>query len=146
MVKGDQQGFALERSNSQSGSRSDQYGGHNLMLSHGYCSDGDSFPPADFTGDVAAYVNTDQNFSHDEFALDILNFGSQYKSYRIGRPFPGWKRSRPPLHLLLEWPGLGRLRPTATGNGLLRSQEQPLPVMSRSLENSLALAVESTTT
>ena len=49
-------------------SRSDRYGGHNLMLSHGYCLYADSWNPTDFSGDVAEYINMFQNFSHDQFA------------------------------------------------------------------------------
>ncbi len=110
--KGDQKAFINRRRHQDSGTRQDQYGGHNLMLSHGYCSDGDSFPPSDFTGNVAEYVNIEQNFSHDEFALDILSFGQQYKSYGIVGHSQGGNAA---LHLYtfywsgLDWAGPGRL-------------------------------------
>lgn len=64
-------------------SRMASTGGHNLMLCHGYCSDGQSWPPSHFSGEVSLYMNTEQNFTHDQFALDILSFGSQYKSYSV---------------------------------------------------------------
>lgn len=63
--------------------RSAQPGGHNLMLAHGYCEDGDAWPLNQFSGDFTEYLNLYQNFSHDQFALDILSFGNQYKSYSI---------------------------------------------------------------
>lgn len=63
--------------------RSAQYGGHNLMLVHGYCEDGDAWELNDFNGDFTEYLNLEQNFTHDQFALDIWSFGSQYKSYSI---------------------------------------------------------------
>ena len=63
--------------------RSSQYGGHNLMLVHGYCEDGDAWPTGHFDGDFAEYENLYQNFSHDQFALDIWSYGSQFKSYSI---------------------------------------------------------------
>jgi hypothetical protein len=63
--------------------RTAQYGGHNLMLAHGYCEDGDAWELNDFNGDFTEYLNLEQNFTHDEFALDIWSFGSQYKSYSV---------------------------------------------------------------
>lgn len=110
--KGDQPGFQVEGGARDQGSRADQYGGHNLMLSHGYCSDGQSFPPSDFTGDVAVYYNPDQNFSHDEFALDIWSLGSQYKSYGLVGHSQGGNAA---VHLFtfywsgLDWASDGRL-------------------------------------
>ena len=53
------------------------------MLAHGYCEDGDAWELNDFNGDFTEYLNLEQNFTHDGFALDILSFGSQYKSYSI---------------------------------------------------------------
>ena len=64
-------------------SRAAQYGGHNLMLVHGYCEDGDAWPLNQFSGAVTEYENLYQNFSHDQFALDIIAFGNQYKSYSV---------------------------------------------------------------
>lgn len=68
---------------SRSPQRTAQYGGHNLMLAHGYCEDGDAWELNDFNGDFTEYLNLEQNFTHDEFALDIWSFGSQYKSYSL---------------------------------------------------------------
>tara|TARA_B100001121_G_scaffold217377_1_gene190779 strand:- start:5289 stop:7187 length:1899 start_codon:yes stop_codon:yes gene_type:complete len=63
--------------------RSAQPGGHNLMLVHGYCEDGDAWPLNQFSGDFTEYLNLYQNFSHDQFALDIRAFGQQYKSFSV---------------------------------------------------------------
>jgi len=60
-----------------------QYGGHNLMLVHGYCENGDAWPLDHFDGDFYEYENLYQNFSHDQFAIDIWSYGSQFKSYSI---------------------------------------------------------------
>ena len=82
------------------------------MLSHGYCSDADSWNPTDFSGDVAEYINMFQNFSHDQFAQDFIAFGSQYKSYGIVGHSQGGNAA---VHLYtfywsgLDWAGEGRL-------------------------------------
>ncbi len=110
--RGDMNGIRVSRRSWNSPSRSDQYGGHNLMLSHGYCSDADSWNPTDFSGDVAEYINTFQNFSHDQFAQDFIAFGSQYKSYGLVGHSQGGNAA---VHLYtfywsgLDWAGDGRL-------------------------------------
>ncbi|MBG81569.1 MAG: hypothetical protein CMJ39_12795 [Phycisphaerae bacterium] len=109
---GDQTSFLAPESGSTAISRADQYGGHNLILSHGYCSDADSWPEADFSGDVSMYINTYQNFTHDEFALDLFSHGTQYKSYGIVGHSQGGNAA---LHLYafywsgLDWASDGRL-------------------------------------
>ena len=110
--KGDSSSFSVSRRSLSQPSRSDRYGGHNLMLSHGYCSDADSWNPTDFSGDVAEYINMFQNFSHDQFAQDFIAFGSQYKSYGIVGHSQGGNAA---VHLYtfywsgLDWAGEGRL-------------------------------------
>ena len=109
---GDQPGSPMPQTGSTAISRADQYGGHNLILSHGYCSDADSWPESDFSGHVSMYINTYQNFTHDEFALDLMSHGSQYKSYGIAGHSQGGNAA---LHLYsfywsgLDWAGDGRL-------------------------------------
>ncbi len=81
-----------------------QYGGHNLILVHGYCENGNAWPLDDFNGDFAEYENLYQNFSHDEFANDIWNFGNQFKSYSIVGHSQGGNAA---LHLFtFYWSGL----------------------------------------
>ncbi|MDP7070712.1 MAG: hypothetical protein QF561_05120 [Phycisphaerales bacterium] len=90
-------------------------GGHNLMLVHGYCSDGISWPPEQFSGDVSVYFNPDQNFSHDEFALDIHAYGSQFKSYGIAGHSQGGNAA---LHLYsFYWSGLDWSTPSPEDGG-----------------------------
>ncbi|GEM_PF-1310784 len=110
--KGDVASLRIRSQPWKSPSRSDRYGGHNLMLSHGYCSDADSWNPSDFSGDVAEYINMFQNFSHDQFAQDFIVFGSQYKSYGIVGHSQGGNAA---VHLYtfywsgLDWADDGRL-------------------------------------
>ena len=54
--------------------------GHVIMFSHGYCSGGNPFDVSDFSGDLATFLDTDQNRSHDEFALLIEERGRDVKS------------------------------------------------------------------
>ncbi|MCH2132206.1 MAG: hypothetical protein MK116_00500 [Phycisphaerales bacterium] len=110
--RGDQPGWIGMESGNQAINRADQYGGHNLILSHGYCSDADSWPESDFSGDVSMYINTYQNFTHDEFAMDIWYHGGQYKSYGIAGHSQGGNAA---LHLYafywsgMDWASDGRL-------------------------------------
>ncbi|MEM1422517.1 MAG: hypothetical protein AAGH64_00790 [Planctomycetota bacterium] len=54
--------------------------GHVIMFSHGYCSGGNPFDVSDFSGDLATFIDTNQNRSHDEFALLIEERGRDVKS------------------------------------------------------------------
>jgi len=95
-------------------------GSHALMLSHGYCSDGDSWPPSHFTGEVAVYNNTEQNFTHDEFALDIWSWGNNFKSYSVVGHSQGGNAG---LHLYsLYWSGMD----WSTGNRRVQVLGTPL--------------------
>lgn len=101
--------------------RSAQPGGHNLMLVHGYCEDGDAWPLNQFTGDFTEYENLAQNFSHDQFAMDIRSFGNQYKSYSIVAHSQGGNAG---LHLYtFYWSGLdwstGQRKIQAVGTPML---------------------------
>ncbi|MDG2055527.1 MAG: hypothetical protein P8J86_12585 [Phycisphaerales bacterium] len=58
-------------------------GGHNLMLMHGYCSDGVSFEQSDYSGQLQVFWDPDVNRTHDEFALEIWNQGLNSKSYGL---------------------------------------------------------------
>ena len=95
-------------------------GGHNLMLVHGYCYSGNpdnAWASSQFTGDVARYLNIDQNFSHDEFALDILSYGNQFKSYSIAGHSQGGTAG---LHLYsFYWSGLDWATPSPAEGGRL---------------------------
>jgi len=94
-----------------------QAGGHNLMLVHGYCSDGNSWPSGQFSGDVSVYLNANQNFSHDAFALDIHAFGSQFKSYGIAGHSQGGSAA---LHLYsFYWSGRDWATPAPQDGGRL---------------------------
>ena len=97
------------------------------MLVHGYCYSGDpenAWATSQFTGDVSRYVNLNQNFSHDEFALDILAFGSQFKSYGIAGHSQGGTAG---LHLYsFYWSGLDWSTPSpADGGRVLQTLATP---------------------
>jgi hypothetical protein len=78
--------------------------GHRLFLVHGYCSDGNPFPPSHFTGAVAAFADPDQNRSHDQFAQTLLTQGAPMKSYGIVGHSQGGNAA---LHLsTFYWSGL----------------------------------------
>jgi hypothetical protein len=47
-----------------------------LMLSHGYCSGGNIWPPADFTEPKLVFLDPDQNRSNDEFAQLLAAAGA----------------------------------------------------------------------
>jgi hypothetical protein len=119
--------------------RSAAAGGHNLMLVHGYCSDTISWPPGQFTGDVAVYSNAYQNFSNDEFALDILSFGSQFKSYSIAGHSQGGNAG---LHLYtFYWSGLDWATPFPQDGGRVL-QALGVPFYGTALAGDLALIAE----
>lgn len=78
--------------------------GHRLLLVHGYCSGGNPFPTADFSGDLAVYADPDANRSHDAFAQTILAQGAPMKSYGIVGHSQGGNAA---LHLsTFYWSGL----------------------------------------
>ena len=62
--------------------RARAFAGHNLMLVHGYCSEG-VWPTNQFTGGVEVFLDANQSRSHDQFANLMLDFGSASKSYGI---------------------------------------------------------------
>ncbi|MDG1898514.1 MAG: hypothetical protein P8I74_01475 [Phycisphaerales bacterium] len=110
--------------------RSAQPGGHNLMLVHGYCEDGDAWPLNQFTGDFTEYENLSQNFSHDQFALDIRSFGNQYKSYSIVAHSQGGNAG---LHLYtFYWSGLD------WSTGIRKVQALGTPLQGTPLAGSIA--------
>lgn len=64
-----------QRDNTRAGSR--------LLLVHGYCS-GDAWGPVQGQfASSAKFQDFNQNRSHNQFALQILNFGQQFDSYGI---------------------------------------------------------------
>jgi len=100
-------------------------GGHNLMFVHGYCSDGNPWPTSHFSGDLSVYHNPDQNFSNDTFALDILAFGQQFKSFSIAGHSQGGNAA---LHLYsFYWSGLDWATPSPQDGGrLIQALGSPL--------------------
>ena len=87
-------------------------GSHALALTHGYCADSNTWPPAHFGQDAYYYLNPNQNFSHDAFALDLADRCDQFKSYGVVAHSQGGCAA---LHLHtfywsgLDWAGPGRL-------------------------------------
>lgn len=87
-------------------------GSHALALTHGYCADANTWPPANFGADAYFYLNPNQNFSHDAFALDLADRCDQFKSYGVVAHSQGGSAA---LHLYtfywsgLDWAGPGRL-------------------------------------
>ncbi len=114
-------------------------GGHNLMLVHGYCSSGVSWPPGQFSGDVAVYHNPEQNMSHDQFALDVMAFGNQYKSYSIAGHSQGGQAG---LHLYtFYWSGLDWSTPSPADGGRV-IQALGCPFYGTAIAGNLALIAE----
>ncbi|MFG0245206.1 MAG: hypothetical protein ACF8MF_04040 [Phycisphaerales bacterium JB052] len=58
-------------------------GGHRLLLVHGYCSGGNPFTTAHFSGDIAVFHDPEVSRSHDAFALEILNQTAPMKSFGV---------------------------------------------------------------
>ena len=88
-----------------------------LMLVHGYCS-GKIWNTGDFS-DSVELVDYKQNRSHEEFAQEILNFGSAYSSYGIVAHSQGGAAA---LHLYSRyWSGLDN----ASGGRLIQSLGTP---------------------
>ncbi len=114
-------------------------GGHNLMLVHGYCSSGVSWPAGHFSGDVSMYQNSNQNFSHDEFAIDVASFGLQYKSYGIAGHSQGGQAA---LHMYsFYWTGLDWATPSPQDGGRI-IQNLGVPYYGTALAGDLALLGE----
>lgn len=97
------------RDGASSAARPRAFAGHNLMLVHGYCSQG-VWPAAQFTGGgaggVEVFLDANQSRSHDQFASLLLDFGSTSKSFGIVAHSQGGAAA---LHLLtfyfsgLDW-------------------------------------------
>ncbi|MEZ5306069.1 MAG: hypothetical protein R2684_02870 [Pyrinomonadaceae bacterium] len=96
----------------------DNAAGGVLMLVHGYCSGGNSFPTSQFTGEIV-FHDPNANRTHDQFANLIRNFGASYPSFGIVAHSQGGAAS---LHLYTYyWSGLDY----ATGNRLIQSVGTP---------------------
>jgi len=92
--------------------------GGKLLLVHGYCSGGNTFPTSQFTN-FAVFHDPNQNRTHDQFAQLIRNFGAQFPSFGIVAHSQGGAAS---LHLYTYyWSGLDY----ATGNRLIQSVGTP---------------------
>lgn len=108
---------------------SDAVGGR-LMLVHGYCAGGNSFPVSQFTGEIV-FNDPNQNRSHDQFANLIKNFGASYPSFGIVAHSQGGAAS---LHLYTYyWSGLD----SATGGSRL-IQSVGTPYQGTALAGNLA--------
>lgn len=96
---------------------SDAVGGK-LMLVHGYCSGGNTFPTSQFTNYVV-FSDPNQNRTHDQFANLIKNFGASLPSFGVVAHSQGGAAS---LHLYTYyWSGLDY----ATGSRLIQSVGTP---------------------
>lgn len=60
---------------------SDAFTSSALLLVHGYCS-GPVWPP-DFKSDAKTFLSPFKNLSHDQFALEILDFAKKFSSFGI---------------------------------------------------------------
>ncbi len=77
--------------------------GGKLMLVHGYCSGGNTFPASQFSNNIV-FNDPNQNRTHDQFANLIRNFGAAYPSFGIVAHSQGGAAS---LHLYTYyWSGL----------------------------------------
>lgn len=93
--------------------------GHRLLLVHGYCSPGNPFTLAHFSGDVSTFADPDQSRSQDEFAQLILSQGSAAKSFGVVGHSQGPMAA---LHLsTYYWSGLD----WAQGNRLIQAVGAP---------------------
>ncbi len=85
--------------------------GGKLMLVHGYCSGGNTFPTSQFSNFIV-FNDPNKNRTHDQFANLIRNFGASYPSFGIVAHSQGGASS---LHLYtyywsgLDYAGAGRL-------------------------------------
>lgn len=92
--------------------------GGKLMLVHGYCSGGNTFPTSQFSNYIV-FSDPNQNRTHDQFANLIRNFGAAYPSFGIVAHSQGGAAS---LHLYTYyWSGLD----SATGSRLIQSVGTP---------------------
>ncbi len=92
--------------------------GGKLMLVHGYCSGGNSFPVSQFSNYIV-FSDPNQNRTHDQFANLIKNFGAAYPSFGIVAHSQGGAAS---LHLYTYyWSGLD----SATGSRLIQTVGTP---------------------
>lgn len=104
--------------------------GGKVMLIHGYCSGGNTFPTSQFTN-YAVFSDPNQNRSHDQFAQRILNYGAQFPSFGAVAHSQGGAAS---LHLYTYyWSGLDY----ATGSRLI--QTVGTPYQGTALAGNLAL-------
>jgi hypothetical protein len=109
---------------------SDAVGGK-LMLVHGYCSGGNTFPTSQFTNYIV-FNDPNRNRTHDQFANLIRNFGAAYPSFGIVAHSQGGAAS---LHLYTYyWSGLDY----ATG-GTRLIQSVGTPYQGTALAGNLAL-------
>ncbi len=91
--------------------------GSRLILVHGYCSGG-VWPQSQFTN-ASAFLDTNQNRSHDQFAQLLKNYGSAWNSFGTVAHSQGGAAA---LHLYAYyWSGLDN----ATGNRLMQSVGTP---------------------
>jgi pimeloyl-ACP methyl ester carboxylesterase len=105
--------------------------GGKLMLVHGYCSGGNTFPTSQFTNYVV-FNDPNQNRTHDQFANLIKNFGASLPSFGIVAHSQGGAAS---LHLYTYyWSGLDY----ATG-GTRLIQSVGTPYQGTALAGNLAL-------
>ncbi len=99
-------------------------GSHALLIVHGYCSDGVTFPPNQFTGPVGVFLDPNQAKGNDAFAQTLLAYGSQFRSYGVVGHSQGGNAS---LHLYtFYWSGFDWAQPNASGgNRLIQSVGSP---------------------
>lgn len=91
--------------------------GSRLILVHGYCSGG-VWPQSQFTN-ASAFLDANQNRSHDQFAQLLKNYGSTWNSFGTVAHSQGGAAA---LHLYAYyWSGLDN----ATGNRLMQSVGTP---------------------
>ncbi len=104
--------------------------GGKLMLVHGYCSNGVTFPSSQFTNAIV-FNDPNQNRTHDQFANLIKNFGAAYPSFGLVAHSQGGAAS---LHLYTYyWSGLD----SATGGSRL-IQSVGTPYQGTALAGNLA--------
>ncbi len=104
--------------------------GGKLMLVHGYCSGGNTFPTSQFSNNIV-FNDPNQNRTHDQFANLIRNFGASYPSFGIVAHSQGGAAS---LHLYTYyWSGLD----SATG-GTRLIQSVGTPYQGTALAGNLA--------
>ena len=93
--------------------------GARLLLVHGYCSGNAWGPVASQFGNASIFQDFNQNRTHNDFALRILNFGNQFDSYGIVAHSQGGAAA---THLYTYyWSGLDY----ATGSRLIQSVGTP---------------------